>query len=287
MIIRHDLQLIFLHVPKCAGKELREILLIGASDENSEELFNFAYSSVLHRHVDLAHLPMADLVHWPAYSWLDRYTVIAAVRNPYERLASAANEYFRQRSRGDEAIINGAGITAAMRRHYYSQLALGHSQRDPRFIHSLPMTWFTHLGATPKVDQLLRCESLADDFQRLAAQLNLPAPMRQVAQATLRNRPLTAANTPIKTALDQAEVQLAHRLYAQDFATFAYLRQAPDALPDTVDPDLQQLVGSLCPSTLSSHAIPVLERAERVEWHWGPCSQRQEAEKLAATRSAT
>ncbi len=286
MIIRHDLELIFLHVPKCAGKELREILLIGASPENSEELFNFDYSPILHRYVDLAHLPMADLVHWPAYSWLDRYTVIAAVRNPYERLGSAANEYFRQRCRADEAVINGAGITAAMRRHYYSQLPLGHSQRDPRFIHSLPMTWFTHLGATAKVDQLLRCESLADDFQRLATRLNLPERMRQVAQATLRNRPLAPIPVPIDTALDQAEVQLAHHLYAQDFGTFGYRRQGPDALPDTLDSDLSPLLEALCPGTLHSHAIPVLERAERVEWHWGPCGQRQEAVALAATRSA-
>ena len=288
MIIRHDLELVFLHVPKCAGKELREILLLEAPAQSSEELFNFSYSPILHRHVDLAHLPMADLIHWPAYQWLERYTVIAAVRDPYERLGSAANEYFRQRSRADEAIINGPGITAAMRRYYFSQLPLGHSQRDPRFIHSLPMTWFTHLGPTPMVDQLLRCESLADDFQQLASQLNLPLEMRELAQASLGNRPFASA--PIAPALSQAEVDIAHHLYAQDFATFGYRQREPAARQagdSATAPELTQVLASLCPANLPSHAIPLLERAETVQWHWGPSSQRQEAEGLAPTRSTT
>jgi len=287
MIIRHDLELVFLHVPKCAGKELREILLIGATAETCEELFNFAYSPILHRHVDLAHLPMADLVHWPAHQWLARYTVIAAVRDPYERLGSAANEYFRQRSPEDEAIINGPGITAAMRRYYLSQLPLSHSQRDPRFIHSLPITWFTHLGSTPMVDQFLRCENLADDFLRLSAQLNLPAPMREAAQASLLNRPIALSQAPLETPLALAEAQMAHRLYAQDFATFGYPRQRPDSSPSldaALAADLVQAFEALTPARLPSHAIPVLERAETVEWHWGPCSHRQELASLVATR---
>ncbi len=289
MIIRHDLELVFLHVPKCAGKEIRDLLLIGASADTSEELFNFAYSPILHRHVDLAHLPMADLVHWPHYRWLECYTVIAAVRNPYERLNSAANEYFRQRSREDEAIINGPGITEAMRRHYFSQLPLAHSQRDPRFIHSLPMTWFTHQGSTPKVDRLLRCEHLADDFQQLASELNLPAEMQAVAQATLRNRPLASEMPPSPSRLAQMEATMAHHLYAQDFATFGYPLHdtaAPAGATSGADADLEPMLEALCPGSLPSHAIPILERANQVEWHWGPRSSRQEAERLAATRSA-
>ncbi len=288
MIIRHDLELVFLHVPKCAGKELREILLIGAAADQGEELFNFAYSPILHRHVDLAHLPLADLVHWPQYQWLQRYTVIAAVRNPYERLSSAANEYFRPRCREDEATINGPGITAAMRRHYFSQLPLAHSQRDPRFIHSLPMTWFTHLGSKPMVDQILRCESLADDFQRLASRLELPAAMQDAAQASLRNRPLASEPPAPETGLDQLEAMLSHHLYAQDFATFDYPRHRsaePSEIADDAAAELEPLLAALCPGKLSSHAIPILERADRVDWHWGPSSSREEAPCLAATRS--
>lgn len=277
MIIRHDLRLVFLHVPKCAGKELRELLRHGAQPEHCISMFNFAYSSVLHRHVDLAHLPMADLVHWPEFRWLESYTTIAAIRNPYERLISSANEYFRQCSKQDEATINATGITVDMRRSYFRQLALQHSQLDPRFVHSLPMTWFTHLGATPMVDHLLRCETLADDFQHLAEQLDLPAAIRTEAAKRLRNKP---SRQPA-AGLSWDEIELAHALYPQDFSTFGYSSQPLPCTP-TQNSDLG--LGLLSPPTSRSHAIPILSRAERVDWHWGPSSIRQEPPNLAPNR---
>ncbi len=278
MIIRHDLKLVFLHVPKCAGKELRELFSHDARPEHCVSMFNFAYSPVLHRHVDLAHLPMADLVHWPEFRWLESYTTIAAIRNPYERLTSAANEYFRQRSKQDEATINTTGITLDMRRSYFQQLALQHSQLDPRFVHSLPMTWFTHLGSTPVVDHLLRCETLADDVQHLAEQLDLPASIRSEAAQRLRNNP----SRQTVEGLSPDEIELAHALYPQDFGTFGYSRQRVPC-PPTPNSDLG--LELLNPSTTTkSHAIPILSRAERVDWHWGPSSIRQEPSNLPPTR---
>ena len=42
MIIRHDLNLVFVHVPKCAGKEIRDVLVTGAAEGAAESLFNYA-----------------------------------------------------------------------------------------------------------------------------------------------------------------------------------------------------------------------------------------------------
>lgn len=276
MIIRHDLRLVFLHVPKCAGKQLRDIFLIGSNSENSESLFNFDYSPTLHRHVDLAHLPAADLVHWPQFKWLSLYTTIAVIRNPYERLTSAANEFFRQSSKHEESIVNSGKITQSMRLKYLKQIPLRHSQLDPRFVHSLPISWFTHLGMAPQVDHLLRCETLADDFQTLATKLKLPNEMRVGGKRLLSNCPSSATQFPLSTD----EVTIANILYRQDFATFHYLQ-----LPDPPDNgSASDVISQLTPGTTASHKIPLLNRALRVEWHWGPTSERQESIALPATR---
>jgi hypothetical protein len=276
MIIRHDLQLVFLHVPKCAGKELRELLMLDAEPGAVESLFNYSYSPTLHRHVDLAHLPMSDLIHWPQYRWIDCYTTVAAVRNPYARLLSAANEYFRQRSATDEALVITGRLTASLRQSYMEEVALRHSQHDPRYIHSLPITWFTHQGIEPKVDLLLRCETLAEDVQAMAERLGLPQSLREAAAQRLQSRP---AGTDPAEGLTEAEIAIAHALYDQDFATFGYPRQ-PDPQPMPNHPALAEL----SPTIRASHAIPLLNRAERVEWHWGVWSEGHEPGALSPTR---
>lgn len=276
MIIRHDLELVFLHVPKCAGKQLRELFLLDSEPAAVENLFNYSYSTVLHRYVDLAHLPMADLIHWPQYQWLERYTTVASIRNPYARLLSAANEFFRQRSPTDEYLVNSGRITPSLRQPYMEELPLRHAQLDPRYIHSLPITWFTHQGTTPKVDLLLRCESLAEDVQAMAERLDLPHRLRAAAER-LRSEPDPAGNPA--EGLTEAELELAHALYAQDFATFGYPRR-PDLRPQPGPP--HRAVPET-PITLS-HAIPLLSRAERVDWHWGVSSERHEPAALAPIR---
>lgn len=283
MIIRHDLELVFLHVPKCAGKELRDVFEAGAPEGACESLFNFAYAPRLHRYVDLAHLPMADLVHWPQFQYLERYTVVASIRHPQERLTSAANEFHRQRSPQEEAVVNGQGLPTPLLHSYLAQLPQRHAQLDLRFIHSLPITWFTHLGNQPMVDHLLRCEQLADQVQDLGLRLGWPTPMRELAARKLRNAP------PANRCPEPAEWQLAQRLYSQDFATFGYSPSPQPSgpaggLPSERWADLA--LSQLDPAPCNSHDPDVLGWAEAVHWHWGPSCQRREAPQLPATRSA-
>jgi hypothetical protein len=81
---------------------------------------------------------------------------------------------------------------------------------------------------------------------------------------------------------------MAHHLYAQDFASFGYPQHRsadPAGAAAGADADLEPVLAALCPGNRPSHAIPILERADRVDWHWGPSSSREEAAGLAATRS--
>ena len=98
MIIDHDLKLIVLHVPKCAGTALRQAFLEDGAERRMESWFDFSYDPVLKRQVDLAHRPLMDLRHTKLWRWLRRYQVIACIRHPYDRLASACREHLRQKA---------------------------------------------------------------------------------------------------------------------------------------------------------------------------------------------
>lgn len=285
MIIRHDLRLVFLHVPKCAGKEIRDVLKTDAQANTCTDRFNFAYSDVLHRHVDLAHLTMDELTHDPDFQYLQDYTVIAAVRNPYERLLSAANEYYRQFSPDDESVVNSCGITSSMMVGYVKQIPWRHAQRDPRFVHSLPISWFTHLGTKPMVDYLLRCETLRTDFLRVASLLQLPNSIIAAASSRLRDGSKAShqsADQPAQELNDEFTL-MANLLYKEDFTTFGY-----PIKPATINPDscLVSTMALLQPQQSHSHSLDLINTAKRVRWHWGPSSQQTAAPLLAPTRQA-
>ena len=104
MIVDHDLKLVVLHIPKCAGTALRRAFLEDGADRRTESWFDFSYDPVLKRQVDLAHRPLVDLRHTKLWRWLRRYQVIACIRHPYDRLASACREHLRQKSRATEML---------------------------------------------------------------------------------------------------------------------------------------------------------------------------------------
>ena len=265
MIIRHDLKLVFLHVPKCAGKELRKLFRLGADEQSIEQLFNYGHSTVLDRYVDYAHMPLSDLCTTSSFQFLQRYRVVACVRNPYKRLPSAANEFYRQKSKRHERRVIEGTLTAAMRERYYRKLRLGHSQLDPRFIHSLPMHRFTHLGMEPMVDHLLHCEQLRDEVVQLSIELNWPAAMR-----------LAAADLP---ATDPApnpqphERTLANELYERDFEWFGYAWDGQGRQPNAQSEE-----------TVDAGRVRWIHRAEALAWHWGPTAKREERRSVPACR---
>lgn len=265
MIIRHDLKLVFLHVPKCAGKELRKLFRVAAKDNSIEELFNYGYSVALNRYVDFAHLPLSDLCTMSSYHYLERYRVVACIRDPYKRLPSAANEFYRQKSKRHERFVIEGKLTAAMRERYYRKIRRGHSQLDPRFVHSLPMHRFTHLGMEPMVDHLLHCENLRDDVIQLAIELNWPDAMRGAAAALPVADP---APNPLAS-----ERTLANRLYERDFRCFDYAWDDPANQPTTqaLDP-------------MDAGRVKWIHEAPELQWHWGPTAKREEWRSVPALR---
>ena len=188
MLIRHDLKLIFIHVPKCAGKQLREIIKIGSTKDNLNELWNYNYLETVHRYVDMAHLPMSDFRTTDLFECLNIYKVIACCRNPYERLTSAANEFYRQKSKEHELLVKKKMLDNKLKSDYYKLLPKKHHELDPRYIHSLPIHYFTHFGSKPCVDMFMKCETLKTDFINVCKTYGLPREFRIAAEKRLRNR---------------------------------------------------------------------------------------------------
>lgn len=267
MIIRHDLQMVYIHVPKCAGKQLRKIIRTGATEKNSIELWNYSYNQILNRYVDMAHLPLCDLRVMKEFKYLDMYTVVTCVRNPYMRLSSAANEYYRQKTKEHELIVNNGEITREMKYKYYKKLANKHSQLDPRFIHSLPIHRFTHYGDEPKVDYLLKCESLDKDVRVIAKKLHWPEDMKNAISKHIgKDLPKEA-----KIKLDKKEIMLANSIYKEDFKLFGY----------------NQLNNTKTKDGRSAQAgyINNIHTKQSVIWHWGPYAQKENTIKEATRKN--
>ena len=167
MIIDHDLRLVLLHVPKCAGTALRRAFM----EDNSRDvvsLFDFQFSTVLQRQVDLAHMPLMDLRHFQEWKFLGRYRVIACIRHPYKRLASACREFLRQQNRNSQIQMTSSPPTKDQMLAYLRRLPMAMDAHDLRWVHGFPIHWFTHYGKRPKVDHLIRCEHLQSDLDTLA-----------------------------------------------------------------------------------------------------------------------
>lgn len=269
MILRHDLQLAFLHIPKCAGKSLRQLFKRGANSDSCTELWDYRYSRKLHRYVDLAHLPADDLVHFKAFRKLRRYRTVAVSRHPYLRLASAIKEFHRQRSKADEQRVIAGALTRDDQLAYLRALPLHLAMLDPRYVHALPMRRFSHYGKRCLATHWLRCETLRDDWQHLVEELQLPATwLDRASQRLQASDPLSREELgPAADAL----IAVANRLYRQDFSSFGYERW-PDP---QLTPELAELLEPWQQLEAASHEPTWIHQANSLEWHWGPTARRR------------
>lgn len=277
MILRHDLELAFLHIPKCAGKSLRQLLKQESEHNNCTDLWNYAYSNKLQRYVDLAHLPADDLSHFKHYRQLRRYTTFAVCRHPYLRLNSAIKEYYRQRSKLDEERVKMGKLNREDQLSYLRALPAHLAMLDPRYIHALPMRRFSHYGKRCLIDRWLRCEQLRQDWQELVAEQGLPSTWVEAANETLRNDdPLSKES--LGPAADEL-ILVANRLYRDDFSYFGYAKLEEVAV---ISADHKELIEAWAHKTSTSHEPQWIHQCQSLEWHWGPkCSRGTHRPEMA------
>ncbi len=264
MIISHDLKVVFLHVPKCAGTAFRKVVERVSVPGSTVSLFDFGYSHILRRYVDLAHLPLMDCRHFPEWRYLRRYSTVACIRNPYARLASACREYYRQLSRETQQQMLKEPPSPEQLHTYLRALPAAMEAHDLRFVHGFPITWFTHYGIKPMVNHLLRIESLEEDLLKLAEQAELPSTLCHALLMEAKHGSRKPAASLAALENDPNLIAMANLLHRDDFSTFDYPRQAATC----TDHQLQQFVEQFtCPA--SSHAIQLTSLAPSLRWYWG------------------
>lgn len=263
------MKIVFLHVPKCAGTALRKALISTCQSSSTISLFDFSYCHRLRRYVDLAHLPLDDLRHFPEWRYLKQYKTVACIRHPYKRLASACREFYRQKSRSTQQQMLTEIPTEEQVRDYLSALPGAIDSHDIRYIHGFPIVRFTHYGRKPMVDALLRTERLDQDLRNLSQHCALtPQQCEAIAEALSTGRP--KRQIPSLEAIETSDElrAAANLLHREDFTTFCFEQ---DHRPDLKQHDsLRAAEHSL--SRSESHAIPHLSLAPRVQWYWGRSS---------------
>ncbi len=271
MIVDHDLKLVVLHVPKCAGTALRRAFLEDGADRRMQSWFDFEYDPVLKRQVDLAHLPLMDLRHTRLWRWLRRYQVIACIRHPYDRLASACREHLRQKSRATELQVRSKSPSEEQLLHYMRRLPAAMDAHDLRWVHGFPIHWFTHFGKRPMVDQLIRCENFSRDLEQLGETLSLPKSLRDRLRSVGEGagRQAAADLTAIRNHPDLQA--LANQLHHDDFPCFQYKQQKAEFN----DPELKQLINA-CLAIGPSHDLPLTNLTPEMHWYYGRVSPRPE-----------
>ena len=269
MIIDHDLQLVLLHVPKCAGTSLRQAFLEDGSKRAMESLFDFEFDPVLKRQVDRAHQPLMDLRHRAEWQFLQRYRVVAAIRHPYQRLASACREFLKQKSRSTEMQMSSAPPNSEQLLNYLRYLPAAMDSHDLRWVHGFPIHWFTHYGQRPKVHHLLRCSQMNNDLTDLGEQLNWPSSLRE-------RLALVGAGAGLREVYDLEQLQqssdlraLANLLHAEDFACFGFQREEASFQ----DLELAELIKQ-CLAVGNSHDLPLTNITPEMRWYYGRSSPK-------------
>ncbi|MEG3755098.1 sulfotransferase family 2 domain-containing protein [Psychromonas arctica] len=203
MIINHDKKVVFIHIPKCAGKAVRHIL---CEADMYGKFWHWNYSEKTNSWNDLAHLPLHLLYHYDEWSFLREYKVIAAIRNPLDRFISAVEEHKRQHDRK---------ITMSKIIEELDPIKIAY---DPRYIHFCPQSYFTHYNGVSVIDTFLHQENLKNELLSLALELNLN--IEKIKQIELLGNASTYANNV--NQFNSRDVTKIVELYKDDFNLLGY-----------------------------------------------------------------
>lgn len=218
MIIGFRKQFLFVHIPKCAGESIQELLL---EVPNAGGLFLRKHA----RYVD------AERVLGPEIA---RFTAFAVVRNPYEQVVSFY-DHLRKPLRMSKEQLDAQypGSGGRLLPYWASDLAMG--SEFPEFVRGaygddaaerqLPQAWWladlcswlTDSTGSIAVNRVLRHERLGDDFAMLARDLGLEGelPWRNASGPVDRRR-------EYRSRYDQSTRKIVQGRFSRTLEQFGY-----------------------------------------------------------------
>tara|TARA_R110000751_G_scaffold14890_20_gene48355 strand:+ start:8634 stop:9464 length:831 start_codon:yes stop_codon:yes gene_type:complete len=192
MIISDHHKLAFIHIPKCAGTSLRQ-LLVPFDDQTN------AFEGIHENHrwggrIDLMHIPLAQLSrHFPnAYAKVAAYRSFAVVRDPGERFVSSLAEHLRYRTGKDLTQLPYELVRRTARKLSARLLEGAEPWRDPRLVHFQPQVDYVRHDGRQIVETLVPLE----DVSRIPAMLDARYGVATGASALAHaNRTLAGSET--------------------------------------------------------------------------------------------
>lgn len=172
MIIGFKKKFLFIHIPKCAGDSIRELLL---SSANGGSQFLRKHSA----NADAERMMGEEI---------NRFTAFAVVRNPFDQVVSFY-EHLRKplRMSPEEIARQYPGTGSRLLPVWASELAMrlefpdfvrevypaAHDERPQAAWFGDLFSWLTSVDGNPAPVRVLRFERLREDFSKLAADLGL------------------------------------------------------------------------------------------------------------------
>ena len=204
MLISDRFQTVFIHIPKCAGTSVREMLV--RADPEAERHWGWRWMPRHQRYGDGAHTTLLDL---PPHllEKVGKYTVIALVRDPWERFLSAVDQHFMQHKyRNRKSVAEVLREIDSIRIRY-----------DVSYIHFCPQHFFTHIANKQLVDHLLHLEDPDWEEKMRTVLIRNGFPADQLNMARRNERQTTRKHT-----FDGVDLDRFYRLYKRDFELFGY-----------------------------------------------------------------
>ena len=191
---------IFVHIPKCAGTSISNVLA------HSDPLF----SDTDYRHFSLRKMKGRNLEHLTGQRLkllapirFHRYYKFAFVRNPYDRMVSE----FKWRSSWDPATKNEGFETMLEKIPYYRQ------RKEPHFYSAY--SFLTNQRGESIVDYVGKFETIDDDFVEIAQTLNL--------QTVLPKKNITnSEKVHYSSFYNKSSQSLVKQHFLEDFENFDY-----------------------------------------------------------------
>lgn len=209
MLLSLEKNFIFIHVPKTAGSSITRALRPWCLKPKRTQWRRLLSHLPVRESPEKAVLRQHDKADWvrrklpdPLY---DSAYKFAVVRNPFDLAVS--NYHHLRRS------------TTRHRRHQAQnwdfRTFLRYLERKNRFARVDQTSWISDRRGNLIVDEVLRFETLTDEFNMVVERLGLPGETKL---------PLTNASAPFdyRTHYDDEARSIVQRLYSRDFERFGY-----------------------------------------------------------------
>ena len=204
MIISHKFRTIFVHIPKCAGTSVRNMLT--AADPECTRFWGWRWMDRHQRYGDGAHIPLIDLTP-QQMEHVRNYTTVTLTRNPVSRFYSAVGQHLMQHkyraTRTPSEIL--AELTSVGIRY------------DPAYIHFCPQHYFIYIAQKRHIDHVFSMED-ADWVEKLRSLLMFQG----FPQSTLELPELNQASQEIEADPSLEDLRRIYQLYKRDFELLGY-----------------------------------------------------------------